>query len=470
MGADMKKPDLNDPFGSIDTLSESFRQRVLTPSNVMEAHLQRIEIHDPKLGAYQALYVDAALFAADAASKAIASGHRIGPFHGIPFALKDICDLEGQITTNGSLTLADRVSTITGTLVRRLVAAGGIIIGKSKSVECAFGGWGTNQRMGTPWNPWDLTHQRVPGGSSSGSAVALAAGMAVCAVGTDTGGSVRLPAAYCGMVGLKVTEGRLPCDGIMPLAQTLDTPGPITQSVTDAVLMFQVMDGYEGWAIDQARASGTGMFAVLGKGVAGLRLGKIDEKERLNCSAEMLVSYDLSIEKLEILGAIIEEFNTPTPYGDLANENGAIIAIEAYHNHGAMYEDVVNPMDEDVRKRMLSGKKHLAHDYVRMLETRRNSAEAFSNKMGGLDAILTPTTTSPAPKLTEIDQDISPGHFTRPFNYLGMCALALPVGLSEGGIPTSLQIVGRANDEMLVLRVGAALEAALPHVGRPDID
>ena len=161
----------------------------------MEAHLQRIEIHDPKLGAYQALYVDAALFAADAASKAIASGHRIGPFHGIPFALKDICDLEGQITTNGSLTLADRVSTITGTLVRRLVAAGGIIIGKSKSVECAFGGWGTNQRMGTPWNPWDLTHQRVPGGSSSGSAVALAAGMAVCAVGTDTGGSVRLPAA-----------------------------------------------------------------------------------------------------------------------------------------------------------------------------------------------------------------------------------------------------------------------------------
>ena len=465
----MKKPDLNDPFGSIDTLSESFRQGVLTPSNVMEAHLQRIEIHDPKLGAYQALYVDAALFAADAASKAIASGHRIGPFHGIPFALKDICDLEGQITTNGSLTLADRVSTITGTLVRRLVAAGGIIIGKSKSVECAFGGWGTNQRMGTPWNPWDLTHQRVPGGSSSGSAVALAAGMAVCAVGTDTGGSVRLPAAYCGMVGLKVTEGRLPCDGIMPLAQTLDTPGPITQSVTDAVLMFQVMDGCEGWAIDQARANGTAMFAELGKGVAGLRLGKIDEKERLNCSAEMLESYGLAIEKLESLGAIIEVFNTPTPYGDLANENGAIIAIEAYHNHGAMYEDAANPMDEDVRKRMLSGKKHLAHDYVRMLETRRNSAKVFANKMGGLDAILTPTTTSPAPKLTEIDQDISPGHFTRPFNYLAMCALALPVGLSEGGIPTSLQIVGRANDEMLVLRVGAALEAALPHVGRPDI-
>jgi aspartyl-tRNA(Asn)/glutamyl-tRNA(Gln) amidotransferase subunit A len=272
------------------------------------------------------------------------------------------------------------------------------------------------------------------------------------------------------MVGLKVTEGRLPCDGIMPLAQTLDTPGPITQSVTDAVLMFQVMDGCEGWAIDQARANGTAMFAELGKGVAGLRLGKIDEKESLNCSAEMLESYGLAIEKLESLGAIIEEFNTPTPYGDLANENGAIIAIEAYHNHGAMYEDAANPMDEDVRKRMLSGKKHMAHDYVRMLETRRNSAEEFANKMGGLDAILTPTTTSPAPKLTEIDQDISPGHFTRPFNYLAMCALALPVGLSEDGIPTSLQIVGRANDEMLVLRVGAALEAALPHIGRPDID
>ena len=465
----MQKPDLNDPFGTIDTLSDSFRQGVLTPSHVMEAHLQRIEKHDSKLGAYQALYVDAALSAADAASKAIASGHRIGPFHGIPFALKDICDLEGQITTNGSLALADRISTTTGTLVRRLVAAGGIIIGKSKTVECAFGGWGTNQRMGTPWNPWDLTHQRVPGGSSAGSAVALAAAMAVCAVGTDTGGSVRLPAAYCGMVGLKVTEGRLPCDGIMPLAQTLDTPGPITQSVTDAVLMFQVMDGCEGWAIDQARANGTGMFSALGKGVTGLRLGKMDQKERSNCSVEMLENYDIAIEKLESLGTIIEVFNTPASYGDIANDNGAIIAIEAYNNHGELYEDAANPMDEDVRKRMLSGKKHLAHDYVRMLENRRNAGEAFAKKMGGLDAILTPTMTSPAPLLSEIDQDISPGHFTRPFNYLAMCALALPVGLSVGGIPTSLQIVGRAHDEIMVLRIGAALEAALPPIGRPDI-
>ena len=465
----MKNPDLKDPFGSIDTLSESFQQGILTPSNVMESHLQRIEAHEPKLGAYQALYIDSALSAADAASKAIASGHRIGPFHGIPFALKDIFDLEGQITTNGSLALADRVSTKTGTIVRRLVAAGGIIIGKSKSVECAFGGWGTNQRMGTPWNPWDLTHKRVPGGSSSGSAVALAAGMAVCAVGSDTGGSVRLPAAYCGMVGLKVSEGRLPCDGIMPLSQTLDTPGPITQTVIDAGLMFQVMDGCEGWAIDQERASHTGLFAMLGKGVAGLRLGKIDEKERLNCSSEILDSYDLAIEELERLGAITEVFNTPTPYEKLANENGAITAIEAYHNHGILFEDAAKPMDEYVRKRMLSGKKYLAHDYVRMLETRRICSKAFAKKMAGLDAILTPTITSTAPMLTEIDQDISPGHFTRPFNYLEMCALALPVGLSEGGIPTSLQIVGRANDELLVLRVGAALEAELPPVGRPDI-
>jgi len=465
----LQKSDLNDPFGQIHTLSDSFRQGVLTPTNVMEAHLQRIEAHDPKLGAYQALYVDAALSAADAASKAIASGYRIGPFHGIPFALKDICDLEGQITTNGSLALADRVSTTTGTLVRRLVAAGGIIIGKSKTVECAFGGWGTNQRMGTPWNPWDLDYQRVPGGSSAGSAVALAAGMAACAVGTDTGGSVRLPAAYCGMVGLKVTEGRLPCDGIMPLAQTLDTPGPITQSVTDAVLMFQVMDGCEGWAIDQARSNGTGKFGALEKGVAGLRLGKMDEIERSNCSMEMLENYDMAIEKLESLGAIIEVFNAPAAYGEVANENGAIIAIEAYHNHGTLYEDAAKPMDEDVRKRMLSGKKHLAHDYVRMLETRRKSGEEFAKTMGGLDAILTPTTTSAAPKLTDIDQDISPGHFTRPFNYLAMCGLSLPMGLSRSNLPTSLQIIGRAHDEMMVLRIGAALEAALLPIGRPDI-
>ena len=169
----------------------------------------RIESLDGKLGAYQAVYADEARELARGAQAAIRSGQIIGPFHGIPFALKDIVDVEGRITTAGHAGWSERVSPTTATIARRLMAAGGILLGKTKTVEVAMGGWGTNQRMGTPHNPWDPDRARTPGGSSSGSGVAVAAGLATAAVGTDTGGSVRLPAAWCGITGLKVTEGHL---------------------------------------------------------------------------------------------------------------------------------------------------------------------------------------------------------------------------------------------------------------------
>jgi aspartyl-tRNA(Asn)/glutamyl-tRNA(Gln) amidotransferase subunit A len=209
------------------------------------------------------------------------------------------------------MALKDRISTQTGTVVRRLIAAGGIILGKSKTVESAFGGWGTNQKMGTPWNPWDLENHRIPGGSSSGSAVATAAGLAVCGIGSDTGGSVRLPAAYCGITGLKVTEGHLPCDGIAPLAQTLDSPGPMTQTVGDTVILYEIMSGREGAAIDRDLQAGDGLYSMMGKGVRGLKLGQMAQAERENCSADILDGYDKAIDALQRLGAEIEVFASP---------------------------------------------------------------------------------------------------------------------------------------------------------------
>ena len=224
-------------------------------ATILTDQIAGIEARDPTLGAFQAIHADAARQAAQAADAARRSGGRLGPLHGATFALKDIVDLEGQVTTWGSAALAERAAPATGTLARRLLAAGGVLVGKTKTVECALGGWGTNQRMGTPWNPCDEGVHRAPGGSSSGSGVAVAAGMARFAVGTDTGGSVRLPAAFCGIVGLKVTEGRLPLDGIMPLSHTLDTPGPMTRSVADAALVFAVKDGAEGTAQARAKAA-----------------------------------------------------------------------------------------------------------------------------------------------------------------------------------------------------------------------
>ena len=181
---------------------------------------------DPKLHAFVEVYDEEARLAAEAADKAIRSGHAVGPLHGIPIALKDLIEIEGRVTTGGTRGMARAPCTRTATLAQKLISAGMIVIGKTHTVEFAFGGWGTNQHLGAPWNPWDAKTHRTPGGSSSGSGVAVAARMVPCALGTDTGGSVRMPAAWCGITGLKTTIGRISTYGVLPLSPTLDTPGP----------------------------------------------------------------------------------------------------------------------------------------------------------------------------------------------------------------------------------------------------
>ncbi|MCB1742484.1 MAG: amidase, partial [Gammaproteobacteria bacterium] len=176
-------------LASIAELARAFEQGSTTPDAAMRAVLDRIEQHESRLGAFQVVYAEEAMQAAEASTRLLRSGHRVGPFHGIPFALKDIVDLAGRVTTGGSAAMRDRVPEHSAAIARNLIAAGGVLIGKTRTVEVAMGGWGTNRRMGTPVNPWDLRTHRAPGGSSSGSGVAVAAGMAHCAVGTDTGGS-----------------------------------------------------------------------------------------------------------------------------------------------------------------------------------------------------------------------------------------------------------------------------------------
>src|SRR6266705_3894736 len=224
-------------------LAAEIAARRLSPVTVVEALLARIAAHNDKLHAYIAIYADDARLAAEAADKAIRSGHAVGPLHGVPIALKDLIDLEGRVTAGGTMAWRDRRSPVTATLARRLVAQGMIVLGKTHTVEFAMGGWGTNQHLGTPWNPWDLAAHRTPGGSSSGSGVSVAAGLAPWAIGTDTGGSVRLPASWCGLSGLKTTIGRVSTYGILPLAPSLDTPGPLARSVEDAALLYSVMVG-----------------------------------------------------------------------------------------------------------------------------------------------------------------------------------------------------------------------------------
>ena len=461
---------IDSPYPSICSLAEAYLSGKAKPSRVVRAHLDRIESLDPTIGAFQVVYPEDAMRAAEAADQMFASGLPLGPFHGIPFGLKDICEVEGRITTGGSKAMQDRVSSVTGSLSRRLFAAGGIMLGKTKTVECAFGAWGTNQRMGTPWNPWDLGVHRVPGGSSSGTGASVASGMAVCGVGTDTGGSVRLPAGFCGLVGLKVTEGRLPTDGILPLSHTLDTPGPLARSVEDATLMFLVMNAAEGWSVERDRRESKGLFAELRRGVQGLRLGILDATERAACTVEVLEGYDAALDLLRKLGAVLVPFSAQKSYSDLTTFCGELIAAEGYFHHGHMYAQTDLPMDDDVRTRMLAGSDLSAASYMKMLRDRIAGREAFLDQMRGFDGLLTPTTTTTAPPVSEVDQAVSPGHFTRHVNYLGLCALSVPSGLSPSGLPTSLQVVARPNAEGMALRVGAAYEGARGAFAYPDLN
>src|SRR5216683_2572421 len=230
-------------WATVAELSRAFGARTLSPIDAVEALLERIRRLNPALHAFIAVYEADARRAAEGADRAIRAGHRVGPLHGVPIALKDLVDIEGRVTTGGSKVWAARVSLVTATLAERLIAAGMIVLGKTHTVEFAMGSWGTNTHLGTPRNPWDPAQHRTPGGSSSGSGVAVAAGLTPVAIGTDTGGSVRLPAAWCGIVGLKVTVGRISTFGVLPLSFTLDTPGPLARSVEDAALIFRLLNG-----------------------------------------------------------------------------------------------------------------------------------------------------------------------------------------------------------------------------------
>ena len=444
---------------SISDMAAGYRAGEISPSDVVEDTLKRIEKLEAKLGAFEVVLSERAREAADAATKSIGSGHKIGPFHGVPFALKDLVDVEGMVTTGGTSVRDEIVATSTATIAKRLLAGGGILVGKTKTVEVAYGAWGTNTVRGTPWNPWDGEVQRTPGGSSSGSGVAVATGLSCCAVGTDTGGSVRIPAAWCGIVGLKVTEGRLPLEGILKLSHTLDTPGPIARTVRDAVIMFETLDGRHPTSIGQDLEAGSGLYGELGRGVTGLRLGVLSDAERGGIDAVVLEHYDEAVDRLRALGAEIVPFELPVNSDDMRDGTGLIISCEGFHHHGAMYEAPSNRVDEDVKPRILAGKNVSATQYIAMMQRREANRARMVEGMRGIAAYLTPTLTTPPVPLSDVDQGRTPARFTRIVNYLRFCAMSVPMGLVDGAGPTGLHVVARDNDEAMAIRVAAAFEA-----------
>jgi aspartyl-tRNA(Asn)/glutamyl-tRNA(Gln) amidotransferase subunit A len=453
-------PSLDPAFATVAELSAAFQRRALSPVDVVDALLARIDTLNPRLHAFIDVYGADARLAAEAADKAIRAGHAVGPLHGVPVALKDLVDIEGRVTTGGSKVWAKRVSTVTATLARRFISAGMIVLGKTHTVEFAMGGWGTNTHMGTPWNPWDAKVHRTPGGSSSGSGVAVSAGLTPAAIGTDTGGSVRLPAAWCGIVGLKTTVGRISTFGVLPLSTTLDTPGPMTRSVEDAALLYRVLNGPDPHDASTSAWTHDDPLPALRRGVAGLRLGVLPEIERAGVDAEVLRAYDAAVETLRGRGATIVTATLPHRFSDYVTFTGRIIGSEGYRFVGHLVDDASLPVDPHVRPRIQLGRGVSARDYILALAQQKEHQQQFAAATAEIDALLTPTTQTAAIAVDQVDQTGTPAHFTRPGNYLGLCGVALPSGFTSAGLPMSLQILCPAGQEALALRIGWAYEQA----------
>jgi aspartyl-tRNA(Asn)/glutamyl-tRNA(Gln) amidotransferase subunit A len=445
---------------TIHALAAKLKSRSVSPVDIVATCLERIAKLDPKLHAFVEVYDKEARLAAEAADKAIRSGHAVGPLHGIPIALKDLIEIEGRVATGGTAVWRDRRCTRTATLAQKLISAGMIVIGKTHTVEFAFGGWGTNQHLGAPWNPWDAQTHRTPGGSSSGSGVAVAARMVPCALGTDTGGSVRIPASWCGITGLKTTIGRISTYGVLPLSPTLDTPGPLTRSVEDAALLLQVMQGADPRDPRTLALRDADPLPTLRRGVKGLRLARMATAERTGVAADVLAAYNRSVDQLAGRGADIVDLTLPRSFRDYGAASGRIMSAEAYALLSRIVDNNDLPIDEAVRPRIRAGAAISSREYLEVLAERERLKLEFAAATADVDALLAPVTMTPAIPLDTVDQSTTPAFFTRWVNFLDLCGLAVPNGFTPSGLPLSLQIICRGGDEAMALRIGWAWQSA----------
>jgi aspartyl-tRNA(Asn)/glutamyl-tRNA(Gln) amidotransferase subunit A len=417
--------------------------------------LDAIEARNGDLHAFVALDRPGAIAAARAIDARRDKGEALGPLAGATIAIKDNIDVLGIPTRAGSLTRANAApASRDAPVVARLRAAGAIIVGKTHSTEYTFGGWGTNETIGTPLNPRDLGHPRVPGGSSSGSGVAVAAGLCVAALGSDTGGSIRLPASFCGIVGLKTTAGLIECEGVIPLVPALDTVGPMTNCVADAAALLQVL-------APQAPRDWRGKLDKIAQGealpVKGLRIGIVKNLD-VDMHTETARALIATRELLERLGVGQAEISLPKTPRDLAAPCGELLALEAYRLYGDLAEEEPCRLGAPVRARILAGKTLPASRLQAIDEDRQQSQREISGIFERFDLLLLPTTPYPALLLSEYDENASPGLLTRFVNYLDLAALSLPVSATANGLPLCMQFVAPRLSEPAALTIGAALE------------
>jgi aspartyl-tRNA(Asn)/glutamyl-tRNA(Gln) amidotransferase subunit A len=465
-------------YADARTLRDLLLRRKVSAVELTEAVLARIDQVEGRVNAYITLMAEPAMEAARRCDAELAAGQAVGPLHGIPLALKDLYDTAGVRTTAGSKILGQRVPERDATTVARLRAAGAVIIGKTNMNEFAAGATTENPHYGDTHNPWGLS--RVAGGSSGGSAAAVAAGMAILSTGSDTGGSVRIPAALCGVVGLKPSFGRISCHGLIPLSWELDHPGPITRTVYDAALVLGVVAGWDASDPRTLRQPVPDYAQSLDsekvRGVRGMRIGVDPEFAFTGVTAPVRTVFEAALNVLTHLGAEVIEVSIPRASQGL-DAALTILKAESAAYHAEWLRARPEDYDPSVLARLQGGVSVTGIDYANAQRLRRELTRDFELLFEEVDLFATPMCGTTAPKVgqkhvvsegQEIPVLTAMTRLSRVFNLTGLPAISLPCGFDHQGLPVGLQLAGPRWDELAVLRAAHAYEQATDwHEQRP---
>jgi aspartyl-tRNA(Asn)/glutamyl-tRNA(Gln) amidotransferase subunit A len=447
---------------TITEAGRRLRAKKVRSVELTEACLARIEALEPKLNAFITVTAGAALAAARAADADLASGKDRGPLHGIPVAIKDLCATKGVRTTAGSGVLADWVPDFDATVVRKLRRAGAVSLGKLNLHEFAYGATSNNHWYGAVHNPWNLDCH--PGGSSGGSGAAVASGECFAAIGTDTGGSIRIPAALCGTVGLMPTYGLVSRAGVSPLSWSLDHVGPLARSVEDAALFLNAIAGYDSADPGSVRHNGFDATAELGRSIAGVRIG-VARSQLRQVETEVATAFEAAIGVLRKLGAVVSDVVIPMLDAGLQIN---ILQAEASAFHAEWLRTSPEKYSDEVRAILLFGLTVSAVDYVNGLRLRREFTDQVRSVMRSVDAIAVPTCPAVACPISETrDGAYRYAALTSPWDYTGQPVIAVPCGLGKGGLPVGFSLAGRPFEEALLCRLAQAYERAAPWAAPP---
>jgi aspartyl-tRNA(Asn)/glutamyl-tRNA(Gln) amidotransferase subunit A len=451
---------------SLTAVARAIAAKQLSSREVTQSLLDRIAKWNPKLNAFMSIETDDALKAADAADAALAKGAPKGPLHGVPMAHKDMYYDKGKVVTCGSKIRKDFVAPTTSTALQRLKDAGMVRLGSLQMVEFAYGPTGHNPHYGAVRNPWNTDH--ITGGSSSGSGSAVAARVTFAALGSDTGGSIRMPAHFCGVTGLKTTVGLVSRAGAMPLSWSLDTVGPLAQTVEDCALLTQLMAGADPEDPTASASPVPDYIAATKQPIKGLKIGVPTAFYVDDLDAEVARVLDDTLAILEKEGAEIVKVDLPDQR-QLTAACQFVLATEAAALHKRWMIERPQDYGAQVLMRLQNGLAIPAVSYLEAMRWRGPALSAYLAAVAGTDAVIAPVAPMPAVTIAESDVGNSLNaeaviqritRFTRPINYLGLPSLSIPSGFTKSGLPVGMQIIGRSFDEAMLVRIGAAFQRA----------